>query len=85
MGSCNQRVQFALVDARTTGCLTLTSTAPDTYESTDTVNLNGIPLRAIPGTRLVLKGPSSSAPKSRPRPIPDQVLPQRPSFHHALS
>ena len=60
--SCVKGVTFALVDARTSGCLTLTSTNPNTWESTDLVNLNGIPLQAFPGTKLVLKGPSSASP-----------------------
>lgn len=60
--ACEKRVTFALVDARTSGCLTQTSTSPDTWESTDLVNLNGIPLQAFRGTKLVLKGPSSASP-----------------------
>lgn len=60
--SCEKRVQFALVDARTSGCLTRVSSNPDTWESSDTVQLNGIPLPPVPGTKLVLKAPTSSAP-----------------------
>ena len=59
--ACEKRVTFGVVDARTAGCLTQTSTSPNTWESTDLVNVNGIPLQALPGTRLVLKGPSSAS------------------------
>jgi hypothetical protein len=60
--SCEKRVTFALVDARTSGCLTKASDNPATWESTDEVNVDGIPLKALPGTRLVLKAPTSGAP-----------------------
>src|SRR5205807_1375614 len=60
--ACQQRVTFALTDARTSGCLTQTSTNPDTWTSTDSFTLNGIPMQAVPGTQLVLTGPTSSAP-----------------------
>jgi hypothetical protein len=60
--NCEKRVQFALVDARTSGCLTLVSSSPNTWESSDTVQLNGIPLPPLPGTKLVLKAPTASAP-----------------------
>jgi hypothetical protein len=60
--SCEKRVSFALVDARTSGCLEKVSSSPDTWESSDVVTLNGIPLPPLPGTKLVLKGPTAAAP-----------------------
>lgn len=60
--ACEKRVTFGLVDARTSGCLTKVSSSPDTWESTDQVNVDGIPLQAFRGTKLVLKGPSSGSP-----------------------
>lgn len=60
--TCEKQVQFALVDARTSGCLTKVASGPETWESTDTVNVNGIPLKAFPGTKLILTAPTSSAP-----------------------
>jgi hypothetical protein len=60
--SCEKRVTFALVDARTNGCLTKVSSSPNTWESTDPVSLDGIPLQALPGTKLVLRAPTEAAP-----------------------
>jgi hypothetical protein len=60
IGECKKQVAFALIEATTTGCLT--EVANDRWESTDTVNLNGLPLPVIPGTRLVLSGPTTANP-----------------------
>lgn len=60
--ACQQQVTFALTDARTTGCFTQTGTNPDTWTSTDPVTLNGIPMQALPGTQLLLTGPTTASP-----------------------
>jgi hypothetical protein len=60
--TCVKQVTFALLDARTTGCLVPVSTNPDVWDSTDLVNVNGIPIQAVTGTKLVLKAPTPSAP-----------------------
>jgi hypothetical protein len=60
--SCLKQVTFALLDARTSGCLVPVSTNPDVWESTDPVNVNGIPMQAVAGTKLVLKAPTTSIP-----------------------
>ncbi|MCA1690455.1 MAG: hypothetical protein LC720_08545 [Actinobacteria bacterium] len=58
--ACVPAVQFGLIEATTTGCLLMVSS--NQWESTDTVNLNGIPLLATGGTKLTLTGPTSAAP-----------------------
>src|SRR4051794_7384816 len=60
VGDCKKQVAFALIEATTTGCLT--EVASDRWESTDTVNINGLPLPVIPGTKLVLSGPTTGNP-----------------------
>ena len=62
-GTCEKRVAFGLVEATTGGCLT--QAAPERWESTDTVTLNGLPLPVAPGTRLVLTGPREGSPGGR--------------------
>jgi hypothetical protein len=56
--TCDTRVQFGLVDARTTGCLNKTA-GKDEWRTIDTVRLNGLPLEVVSG-QLVLRGPQSS-------------------------
>jgi hypothetical protein len=60
IGECKKQVAFALIEATTQGCLT--EVASNRWESTDTVNLNGLPLPVVPGTRLVLTGPTTGNP-----------------------
>jgi hypothetical protein len=62
-GVCEKRVAFGLVEATTDGCLT--QSEPEQWESTDTVTVNGLALPVVPGTRLVLSGPSERAPGGR--------------------
>ncbi len=57
---CEKTVTFALVDARTEGCLNKVSDTQ--WESTDLVKLNGIPLPVAPGTNLVLTAPGDDSP-----------------------
>src|SRR5206468_12525218 len=51
IGECKKQVAFGLVEATTSGCLT--EVASNRWESTDTVNVNGLPLPVVPGTKLV--------------------------------
>ena len=59
-GTCEKRVVFGLVDARTTGCLNKINATQ--WETSDLVNLNGLPLPVVPGTKLMLTAPSTDAP-----------------------
>jgi hypothetical protein len=59
-GGCEKRVTFALVEAKTDGCLV--PAGDQVWESTDTVRLNGLPLPVAPQTKLVLRGPRGDAP-----------------------
>jgi hypothetical protein len=52
-------VTFGLIEA-TSKCFQ--QTAPDQWQSSEAVVLNGVPLPPLPGTKLTLTGPSSSAP-----------------------
>jgi hypothetical protein len=61
--ACTQHVAFGLIDATTNGCLNETS--PDTWQSSDTVRVNGVPLSPASGTQLVLTGPSAASPGGR--------------------
>lgn len=60
---CRTDVTFGLIEATTAGCLDEVS--PGTWQTTDTVNLNGVPLTPAPGTELVLDGPTAGAPGGR--------------------
>ena len=63
--ACEQRVAFALTEVTTAGCLTQVASAPDRWETSDAVVLNGLRLPVAPGTRLVLTGPGADAPGGR--------------------
>ncbi len=58
--ACEKEVAFQLIDATTSGCLTQTS--PGVWTSTDTVSINGLSIPALPGTKLVLTGPTAASP-----------------------
>lgn len=57
---CTNNVTFGLIQATTAGCLNETSTGH--WVTSDTVNLNGIPLIPVPGTTLSLNAPTPASP-----------------------
>ncbi|MBV8956832.1 MAG: hypothetical protein JO179_22030 [Solirubrobacterales bacterium] len=58
--ACRTDVTFGLIEAKTTGCLNEVS--PSAWETTDTVDVNGVPLTPAPGTQLRLDGPTKESP-----------------------
>jgi hypothetical protein len=60
VAQCSPEVMFGLIDATSSGCLNQAS--PGKWVTSDTVNLNGIPLTPVPGTQLVLVAPTASSP-----------------------
>ncbi|MBV9049296.1 MAG: hypothetical protein JOY58_13560, partial [Solirubrobacterales bacterium] len=58
--ACEKEVAFQLIDATTSGCLTQTS--PGVWTSTDTVSINGLSIPSLPGTQLILTGPTAASP-----------------------
>lgn len=60
---CTPNVTFGLIEATTRGCLDEVS--PGTWETVDTVDLNGVPLTPAPGTHLVLTAPTADLPGGR--------------------
>ncbi len=58
--ACSTNVAFGLIEATTTGCLSETS--PGRWDTSDTVNVNGIALVPVPGTKVVLTAPDAGAP-----------------------
>jgi hypothetical protein len=60
---CSTDVAFQLIDVTTPGCLDQVS--PGTWETTDTVSLNGVSMTPAPGTRLILTAPTQSFPGGR--------------------
>ncbi len=60
---CSTDVTFGLIEATTGGCLNQVS--PGTWDTSDTVNLNGVPLTPAPGTAFVLTAPTAGSPGGR--------------------
>ena len=59
IAACSQDVAFGLIDATTTGCLNQTSSG--TWQTSDTVAINGVPFTPAPSTQLVPTAPSPGA------------------------
>jgi hypothetical protein len=60
LAACTNEVSFGLIDATTAGCLNEVTTGH--WETSDTVNLNGIPLTPASGTKLALTAPTTASP-----------------------
>jgi hypothetical protein len=60
LAACTNNVSFGLISATTAGCLN--ETTPGHWVTSDTVNLNGIPLTPVSGTTLTLDAPTAASP-----------------------
>jgi hypothetical protein len=58
--ACRPDVTFGLIEAKTSGCLNEVS--PGAWETTSTVDVNGVPLTPAPGTQLRLDAPTNQSP-----------------------